>query len=271
MPLNQISNTLHSILSVRLNNKLTGTLLEQLFHQTHSFASKNLGSVVPEIIANLNTAQSISKTWSVSNSKELFTYSSQAAFNPTALAKMSEELIQKLEDLSNKLNSIMGLLNTETQEIGSLLDEAYSDENEVKSDPGLLIGTAILGAANTLISGTTSLGNSIGHFFTHGSFSHVGSSPGNQYAMMFERESIMSIEHLIRLLHTSQAAYNQLMALITHVNHCLNDAQRALEQFLNATEGLTTATASSDANRALSSIGNALHPIDSIVNDAFGF
>jgi hypothetical protein len=152
-----------------------------------------------------------------------------------------------------------------------LLDEAYSDENEVKSDPGLLIGTAILGAANTLISGTTSLGNSIGHFFTHGSFSHVGSSPGNQYAMMFERESIMSIEHLIRLLHTSQAAYNQLMALITHVNHCLKDAQRALEQFLNATEGLTTATASSDANRALSSIGNALHPIDSIVNDAFGF
>ncbi len=89
--------------------------------------------------------------------------------------------------------------------------------------------------------------------------------------MMFERESIMSIEHLIRLLHTSQAAYNQLMALITHVNHCLNDAQRALEQFLNATKGLTTATASSDANRALSSIGNALHPIDSIVNDAFGF
>jgi hypothetical protein len=268
MPLNHITSVLQQIASFRLISGVNSGQLNHLFSETQKFGAQNL-SEITTITNSLNQGQSIANTWQTSSSKQIIGFSSPSGFNQSSLSIVVNKLLGNLNTLSHDLDTSIPYVDSQIATINRLINEANSDEQQVKSNP-LNILAPFEQIGNTLSSGTASLGNSIGHFFTHGSFTQVSSSTG-QSAYFYRNvgRSISEIGDLINALNTLNGLYTQLNSIQLHMQNSVKDAQASSEQFLSSIPSLNSNTVAPLVNRLMSTLSNSLNPLGSLVNSAF--
>lgn len=243
--------------------------LNQLFSETQNFGAQNL-SEITTITNTLNQGQGIANAWQTSYSKQIVGFSNPSSFNQSSLTNVVNALLGNLNTLSQALDTSMSYIDSQLATINRLVNEAGSDVQQAKINPLSIILNPLVAAGNTIGSGSASLVNSIGHFFTHGSFTQVSSSPG-QSAYFYQNvgQTVSEIGELINALNTLNGLYTQLNAIQLHMQNSVKDAQASSEQFLSSLPSLNSNTAAPLVNRLMSTLSNSLNPLGSLVNTAF--
>lgn len=265
MPLNIITGNLHNMLAINLMEPLGNTQLGALFTKTHGIASEDLTNLVPQIAGSLSQAQYQANTWLASGSKGLMAYANPASFNADKLKAFVGDALIKFSEVNNELNQSMDALATAITESQGLISFANAMEKKLKSQPLGFLGYG----ADVIGSGTKSLVNSIGHFFTHGSFSHVSSSPGiSPELIYFEHQGIVSTEQLMGAIEELISSYNRLKVILQHIETSFSNSADFLTQFNDSIPSLTASISVPYAQKVLFATKNSLGSINSMVSAA---